>query len=86
MIKTLLLLVFLVGCSTARLYERGEYIDTVCSGFLGKGECKEVTRNGLHITKKMRITGLGAKYDFEKKSGEGTKVLPDLSGLQFREN
>ncbi len=82
----ILSLLFLSGCiSTGRLYEHGEYVETVCSGIFNK-KCKEVTRNGLHLTKKISVTGIGGKFDFGKGTGEGTKVMPDLSGLQLRDN
>lgn len=78
----------LFGCaSRGELYERGEYIETVCTKKLFKKEvCVEVTKKGLHVTKKMKIRGTGAEFDFKdgEEKGKGATFVPDLSGLQLK--
>jgi len=76
------------GCaSLGELYTRGVYTETVCTKKLfRKEECKEVTKEGLHAVKKIKVRGVGADFSFKdgEETGKGATLIPDFSGLQLK--
>lgn len=91
MIKRIILLMVITaffGCaSIGELYERGKYTETVCTKKLFKKEiCKEVTKTGLYVTKKMKVKGTAAKFGFKdgEETAAGSNFWPDISGLQLK--